>query len=191
VSAPDSHSANQEPTTVGRPVRHAQFPRERLGHATARGDLRIQVSGGTVFGGGPALCLRPCCRKDMVRASRIDLPQMLNVTGYRTRRSAHWCALVVMVAACSLAIRVATRYGSSESGPTSKAETARSQDSWKHGRQRLTKDASAYTPPQIAPSGLEPPVIYGPVAYEGPKLSPLIFVSYFYYRPPPNSGFLS
>jgi hypothetical protein len=138
-----------------------------------------------------SLCLRLCFPEDMVRTGQLNNPKMLNLTNRRSGRCAHWCALVAMIAVCSLAVRVATRYGSSDGVPTSRVNVSDSHDSQEQGRQRLTRDAAVWTPPLIALVGLDRPAMYSSVAYEGPAVSLLPFVSNPYYRPPPISSFLS
>jgi hypothetical protein len=127
----------------------------------------------------------------MVRTSQLDNPKMLNLTNSKSGRCAYWCALVVMIAVCALAIRVATRYSSYDNTSKSRVNVSDSQDSREHGRQRLTRDAAAWTPPLIAPVGLQQPAAYVLAAYEGPSTSFLPFASNPYYRPPPISSFLS
>jgi hypothetical protein len=127
----------------------------------------------------------------MVRTSQSDNPKMLNLTSRQSGRCARWCALVVMVAACALAVRVATRYGSFDNTFTSRINVSETHHSQEHGRQRLIRDAIAWVPRLIVVAGEQRPVTYAVATYEGPPVSLPSFVSQPYYRPPPISSFLS
>ena len=112
---------------------------------------------------------------------------MFALTDTRRGRCARWCALVVLLAACSLAVSVATRYGFVE-GATAKHATAKTphrESSQGHTRQRLTKDASNWIPPVIAWLTLQAPTPYSRVACDPPVIPNPSFDSSLYYRPPP------
>jgi len=109
---------------------------------------------------------------------------MLSLTNRRNGRCARWCAIVVLMAVCSLAISVATRYGSTECAPAA-AKVSRIHAVQEHGRQRLTKDAANWMPPVIVSAVLQEPASYTPGTCDGPALPDPSFATRPCYRPPP------
>src|SRR5215469_7766796 len=94
--------------------------------------------------------------------------EMLSLTNRRNGRCALWCALVVLMAVCSLAVSVATRYSSPETAPASRVAASRCHSSEDPGRQRLTKDAADWIPPVIISWLMQEPASYPDVAPERP-----------------------
>lgn len=114
---------------------------------------------------------------------------MLRLTDRRNGRCARWCALVVLVATCSLAISVATRYGSPQdavSGTSLTVHKAHGCSTYKPGRQRLTKDAADWLPPVLAWVNLYQPAPEPRIAAVDVAIPNLTFDSSLYYRPPPS-----
>jgi hypothetical protein len=148
-----------------------------------------------VAGGVPWLpCVRllPSFRIDMLEANQQLTGEMLSLTNSRNGRCARWCAVVVLMAVCSLAIRVATRYSSPETAPASTVKASRCDSSQEQrGRQRLTKDAENWIPPIIVTSALPEPASHLHIVTDGPAIANPSFASVLYYRPPPFSDLLS
>lgn len=122
-----------------------------------------------------------------VKSGALNSWGMLNLTNKRSGECARWCALVVLIAIFSLAISVATRYGSSEGSSTSTARTSHSYSSQPPGRQRLTKDAADWVPPVINCVELQAPSHPARMPSVGSTVPNPSFASSLYYRPPPFS----
>jgi hypothetical protein len=127
----------------------------------------------------------------MLEANQEPTGEMLSLANRKNGRCARWCAFVVLMAVCSLAISVATRYSSPETAPATSAKASRCSSLQEHGRQRLTKDAADWIPPVIVSWALEKPASYPPVVAEKPAAANPSFASVLFYRPPPFSDFLS
>jgi len=107
---------------------------------------------------------------------------------YRRKR---WCAVVILLAVCSLIVSLATRYSTSldDSSPTVKAVQAHPFPAAK--RQRLAKDAANWIRPMICFEALEAPSYYPPIAPAGPPIPIRFLEESLYNRPPPSSELLS
>ena len=127
----------------------------------------------------------------MLEANQQPTGEMLSLTNRRNGRCARWCAFVVLMAVCSLAVSVATRYSSPETAPASTVKASRCYSSQEHGRQRLTKDAANWVPPVIVAWLLQEPASYPQITVETPAVANPSFASVLYYRPPPFADFLS
>jgi len=117
---------------------------------------------------------------------------MLRLTNKENGRCARWCALVVLIAVCSLAVSVATRYSSVQAAESQASKTVqKSSDCSSHepGRQRLTKDAANWLPPVLAWVNSHQPVPEPRIVAVDPAIPNITFDSSLYYRPPP--AFLS
>jgi hypothetical protein len=104
------------------------------------------------------------------------------------RRS--WCALVILLAVCSLTVSVATRYGHSSS-LVNEARSAQRNASPQTARQRLTKNAANWMPPVASATVFEVPSAYPRIAPAAPPIPHLFFDQSLYNRPPPSSNSLS
>ena len=122
----------------------------------------------------------------MVRPSRVaarpEMPRRIHFEGQRQTR---WCALVVLLAVCSLAVSVATRYSSSRSISSQAVKTVRTHTSPEATRQRLTKIAT-WTPPVFSDSVLQVPSFYPRMAPAGPPAPSLLLEESLFTRPPPT-----
>lgn len=110
---------------------------------------------------------------------------MMSLTNTRTGRCARWCALVVMVAVCSLTIRVATRYGASTGSGISSVQAVHKISVHNPGRQRLDNNAASWMPPTFCAAMLDFPTAE---ACQSPELEVIPRLSYesnLYNRPPP------
>jgi hypothetical protein len=112
---------------------------------------------------------------------------MLSVTNRDNGRCARWCALVVLLAVCSLTISVATRYSSPETVSNPVTKTLQKQSSEEPGRQRLTKNAATWMPPIVVSAVFYIPCQHPKVVSAGRQVPNPAFVSSLYYRPPPSS----
>jgi hypothetical protein len=114
---------------------------------------------------------------------------MLRVTNRGKRPGEVWIALVILLAVCSLTVRVATRYYSTDGLATARA-LHREWSPQSH-RQRLTRDALTWMPPLADAVALETPTQYlvvGPPVCGGPYR---VFETSLYNRPPPYPPFLA
>lgn len=112
-------------------------------------------------------------------------PEMLSLNNHYNGRCARWCALVVLLAVCSLTISVATRYNSPETTTNSAHKSLQKHCSEEPSRQRLEKSASTWAPPIVISTAVHAPSLHFSVAYVGPEIPNPSFVSSLYYRPPP------
>lgn len=110
---------------------------------------------------------------------------------FKDRRRRGWCALVVLVAVCSLVVSVATRYSSTGEASSSTVKVGQIHASPEAKRQHLAKDAADWIPPAIPFSVLQPPTSYPRIAPSGPPMPGLQFEESLYNRPPPSPEFLS
>jgi hypothetical protein len=130
------------------------------------------------------------CPEAFMLKAGPDKRVMLSLTNRRDGRCARWCALVVMLAVCSLAISVATRYNSSEGSSRSTSKSLHKQSIEEPSRQRLTKNAAQWIPPVVVAAILYVPTSDSRVAVARPEIPNCSFCSNLYYRPPPSSASL-
>jgi hypothetical protein len=97
-----------------------------------------------------------------------------------------WCALIVLMAVCSLTVSVATRYSTPSTGQSPTVKTLRTQVSPEGLRQRLAQDAVTWMPPVVLLSVLEAPSFYPRTAPAGPPVPSLLLEESLYNRPPPS-----
>lgn len=121
----------------------------------------------------------------MVKKSSSEQPEMISLTNQQNGRCAHWCALVTLIAVCSLAASVATRYSHVERVSTSATISVHGHSSHQPSRQRLTKDAAGWIPPVAVSTPLKAPSVHRQVALPGFLIPTLQFDSDLYNRPPP------
>lgn len=125
----------------------------------------------------------------MLRTAGTGNQKMLRLTDQENGRCARWCALVVLVAVCSLAIHVATRYGSVQAAASQASVAVQKSNSFSShepGRQRLTKDAANWLPPVLAWVNSHQPAREPRTVAVDPAIPNLTFDSSLYYRPPPT-----
>lgn len=109
---------------------------------------------------------------------------------HNSRGRQFWCAVVVVLAVCSLTVSVATRYGSL-GGSISVATTLHKSPSLEDGRQRLLKYAPLWGPPVVGCAKLGAPTSYSQVAPPAPPIPNAISEESLYNRPPPACELLS
>src|SRR5580658_4578554 len=115
---------------------------------------------------------------------------MQTPTNRTYQRHGSWCALVVLLAVCSLTINVTTRYCSTESALAS-ASGLHKYSSPEASRQRLTKDAATWIPPVVRALVLPASSFSLQVAPASPPLPALLLEISLHNRPPPSSAFLA
>jgi len=100
-------------------------------------------------------------------------------------RNKRWCAALVILAVCALAVSVATRYSVSYAA-TSALTSVHSHSLSEPVRQRLIKSAAAWAPVEVCHAVLEAPSSYSRVAPAAPVLPGTLFERSLYNRPPPS-----
>lgn len=130
-----------------------------------------------------------CCEPFMLRADQFKRHEMLSMTNDANGRCARWCALVVLLAVCSLTVSVATRYNAPEIA-ASATKSLQKHSSQEPGRQRLTNNAATWMPPFLVSAVRYALAPYSRVAIARPDIPNLFYISSLYYRPPPSSFFL-
>ena len=108
-----------------------------------------------------------------------------------TRLRRMHCALVILLAVCSLIVNVATRYSSSGNSGVGAVKTVQTRASIEAKRQHLAKDAANWLPPVICFTVLQAPSSYPRIAPAGPPIPGLLLEESLYNRPPPASTFLA
>jgi hypothetical protein len=113
---------------------------------------------------------------------RSEMLQLTNLTDPRRKRL---CAVLVLLAVCSLTAFVATRYcfTRSSSGATTVVRRVASLES---SRQRMTKTAPVWIPPVDRSLVQQAPTAYPRIAPAGPPQRRSIFEESLYNRPPPS-----
>jgi hypothetical protein len=109
---------------------------------------------------------------------------------HENRRHQFWCAVVVVLAVCSLTVSVTTRY-CSPGGSISVATTLHNFASIEHGRQRLLKYAPLWGPPVVRCAMFGGPISSPHLAPASPPILDAICDKCLYNRPPPASELLS
>jgi hypothetical protein len=112
---------------------------------------------------------------------------MLQLTNPDNPRRRVCGALLVLVAVCSLAISLATRYSSPVNPSSTKVSSVQKQVLSEPGRQRLTKSVANWLPLVVCYTMLQAPTAYPPVAPEGPPIVASFLGDSLYNRPPPPS----
>lgn len=110
---------------------------------------------------------------------------------FETRRRRNWCALVVLVAICSLTLHLVTRYYSAAGSSTSSVTAVAKHSSTAGQRQRLAKDAELWMVPVLSSSALPIPRSYPRIVRAVPPIPHLLFAEALYNRPPPSSTFFA
>jgi len=110
---------------------------------------------------------------------------MLRLTNPKTFRNKRWCAVLILVAACALAVSLATRYTAPPIASASTTTTVRKQVSPEPSWQRLIKNAATWFPPVVGYAVLQYPRSYSRVVPETPPARDLFLEQNLYNRPPP------
>jgi hypothetical protein len=110
---------------------------------------------------------------------------MLQLMNPETSTRRLWCATLVIVAVCALALSLATRYTGSFEPSGSAVAGVRSVSSVEPARQRLIKSVASWMPVVICYAVLETPRSYPPVVRDAPLLPSLLLEQNLYNRPPP------
>lgn len=121
----------------------------------------------------------------------LNCSEMPQLSHFEDRRRHGWCAVVVLVAVCSLIVSVATRYSSTGDPSSTTVKAFRTHALPEAKRQRLAKDAADWMPPVICFSLLQSPPSYPRIAPAGPPLPERLFEESLYNRPPPSYESLS
>jgi len=111
---------------------------------------------------------------------------MLQVIHSESRRHKTYTGLLVLVAVCSLAISVATRYCSPEYSSPGKTSVAHKHATPEQSRQRLTKSTANWLPPVVEQAILGTPTEYQAML---PAVAPIcsrFLAKDLYNRPPPS-----
>jgi hypothetical protein len=111
--------------------------------------------------------------------------EMLQINPVENPRRWHWCSVIVLIAAISLTLSLATRYGSARACSDSAGTTVQKVSAPEQARQRLLKNAATWVPPAICVTGLEIPVAHTHIVAAGPPIIKLCFGKNLYNRPPP------
>jgi hypothetical protein len=117
--------------------------------------------------------------------------RMLHPTNPNGSGIKRWWALMVLLAVCSLAVSVATRYTSAPADPDGATTNVRNHVAPEPGRQRLLQNAATWIPPVICSVVLQIPLSYSRVVPVGPRVSTLLLEENLYTRPPPSLQLLS
>jgi hypothetical protein len=116
---------------------------------------------------------------------------MLRLTNPDSPRGKAFSAMLVLVAVCSLAISVATRYCAPEYPSAAKTTVTHKHASSEPGRQRLTQSTANWLPPVVQDDSLESPIQYQPVTAIQPPIISSFLGQSLANRPPPYSSSLS
>jgi hypothetical protein len=174
------------PVRPASPIKVTRFGSETLcGACNQEGDRSIQF---IVFG-TKVMCrsLRSVLQTFILGRGGFDRNKMLNVGNRRNGRCARWCALVTLLAVCSLTVSVATRYSSTAITPSSASTSVHKPGSTEPARQRLDNNAATWMPPLVVVTVLYVPSAHPAVTVTEPDISNPSFVSSLYHRPPPVS----
>lgn len=98
---------------------------------------------------------------------------------------------MVLLAICSLAVSVATRYTSAPADPDGATTSVRNHVAPEPGRQRLLQNAATWIPPVICSVIFQVPLSYSRVVPDGPRVPNLLLEENLYNRPPPSSHLFS
>jgi len=102
----------------------------------------------------------------------------------------NWCALIVLVAVCSLTVSLATRYYAPLSIASQTIKSVHTHASADAKKQRLAKDAIDWAPPLSRTDVLRIPTFYAVAIPPIPQI-PNLFLQYsLYNHPPPFSKIL-
>jgi len=118
---------------------------------------------------------------------------MFYLDNLEPRQSKRWWIAVVLLAVCSIAISVATRYCVPGKAADSKVTTVRNHvdTETEQGRQRLLNNAISWMPPVVGSAMLDQNNSFNPIVLARPPAPRQFFEQSLFNRPPPaNSSFL-
>ena len=95
-------------------------------------------------------------------------------------------ALVVILAVCSLAVSVATRYTAAPAHAGGATTTVEKHVAPEPGRQRLLQNAATWIPPVVCSVFFQVPLSYSRIVPAGPRIPTLLLEENLYNRPPPS-----
>lgn len=110
---------------------------------------------------------------------------MLRLTDFKNSQRWHWCSVVVLIAAISLTVSLATRYSSVQACSDPAAITVQKASTPDQVRQRLLDNAATWIPPLISAVLLDTPAPYTRVAPAEPVIIEPFFEKNLCNRPPP------
>ena len=121
----------------------------------------------------------------------VNIKRMLHPTNPNGSGIKRWWALMVLLAVCSLAVSVATRYTSAPPDPDGATTTVRNHVVPEPGRQRLLQNAATWIPPVICSTVFDVPPSYSRLVPDRPRVPNILLEDNLYNRPPPSSHLFS
>lgn len=121
----------------------------------------------------------------------VNIKRMLHPTNLNGSGIKRWWALMVLLAVCSLAVSVATRYTSAPADPDGATTTVRNHAAPEPGRQRLLQNAATWIPPFICSIVFDVPLSYSRVVPARPRVPNILLEDNLYNRPPPSAHLFS
>ena len=100
--------------------------------------------------------------------------------------SRRWWAAIVLIAICSLALSVATRYTSIRTDSTASVTKVQKHVAPEPRRPRLLKTAATLMPPPIGRVVLQAPSSYPSIVSAGLPIPGVLLEEKLYNRPPPS-----
>ena len=116
---------------------------------------------------------------------------MLQLTNFENSRRKTSSALLVLLAVCSIAVSVATRYCSPQYSSLTRTNVVHKHCSSEPGRQRLTKSTANWLPPVAQAEIFQSPTDYSPLSAAGPSAITRFLDQSLANRPPPSSDLIS
>ena len=131
------------------------------------------------------------CLVRMIKTRQFSLQKMVHLANLDNPRRKTTGALVVLLAVCSIAVSVATRYCSPQYSSITRTHVVHKHCSSEPGRQRLTKSTANWLPPVGQTAILQSPTVYTPLSSVGPSATTRFLDQSLANRPPPSSDLLS
>jgi len=131
------------------------------------------------------VCLLAAFSSYMLKGSSTD-KRMLHPTNPNGSGTKRCWALVVLLAVCSLAVSVATRYTSDPTDSGGATTTVERHVTPEPGRPRLLQNAATWIPPLICSVVFQIPLSYSRIIPVGPQIPNLVLEENLYNRPPPS-----
>lgn len=143
--------------------------------------VRLEERGALVT----VVCLHDGFGIDMLRTGDNSQSAMIRLTNLEKPWRKRACAVLVLLAVCSIAIFVATRYCFSHNSFSSSA-TVHKYSSIETTRQRMTKTTYDWVPPTGPSLVWQSPTLYARIAPAGPAKHRSFFEKSLSNRPPPS-----
>jgi|SRR5579872_6298182 len=131
------------------------------------------------------VCLLALNSSYMLKSCRV-LYEMLG-PNLKKSGSRRWWAAIVLIAVFSLAVSVATRYGSVRTDSTTSITKVQKHVAPEPRRPRLLKTAATWMAPPASCVVLQVPTSYPRIAPAGPPIPGVLLEEKLYNRPPPSS----